>query len=82
MIKILFFFSFFVFLLSNEKKSNDTLVFPKLDLRDGTYIFNSNIDLTDFFEKERKHHYLTDEQIEKIKKNAKEMQFFFIHRRE
>ena len=50
----------------------DSLAFPKLDLRDGTFIFDSPIDLTEFFEKERKHHYLTDEQIEEIKKNAKE----------
>ena len=72
MIRVVIFFSFFIILLGNEKISKDTLTFPRLDLRDGTFILDSHIDLTEFFEKERKHHFLTDEQIEKIKKRAKE----------
>jgi len=71
MIKIVIFFSFFIILQGNEKNSKDTLAFPKLDLREGTFIFDSPIDLTEFFETERKHHYLTEEQIQQIKNNAR-----------
>ena len=66
------FFFFLFILLGNEKTIDDTLVLPKLDLRDGTFIFNSEIDLNNFFEKERKHNYLTEEQIAQIKKQSKE----------
>ena len=72
MIQLIIFLSFFFTFSWNQKTLNDTVAFPKLDLRDGTFIFDSPIDLTEFFEKERKHHYLTDEQIQQIKKSAKE----------
>ena len=72
MIGIMIFLSFFIILRANETTSKDTLTFPKLDLRDGTLIFESPIDLTEFFEKERTHQFLTEEQIEQIKQRAKE----------
>ena len=71
MIKILFLFSFFFILSANEKMLNDTLSFPKLDLRNSTFVFDSHIDLTKFFEEQRSHNFLTDEQIEIIKQKAK-----------
>ena len=51
MIRVMIFFSFFIILLGNEKISKDTLTFPKLDLRDGTFILDKPIDLKEFFEK-------------------------------
>ena len=48
MIGFMIFLSFFFILSANQKTSIDTLAIPKLDLRDGTFTFDSPIDLTNF----------------------------------